>query len=138
LVQSLPVSPIDSSNWLVPHRLIIGEHPSTREAVALVQVARVNTFLSLIGEYSTAQYRQQHYPRGVEQHLASLAATSDTSADTDTACGVVRRVDFLHYPIRDFAVTDGGSLQPLVAELKRRLLADDSSVIYIHCRGGHG
>lgn len=123
-VHPLPPSPTFSSNWLIPGRLIIGEHPSNQDAVELVQQAGVNTFVSLIGEYSATKYRLQHYPKAVEAFLSSEKGEGS--------------VQFLHYPIQDFAVTDGASLQPLVAELKRRLLAATNAVVYLHCRGGHG
>lgn len=129
-VSPLPPSPTQASNWLIPGRLVIGEHPSDQDATVLVQRgkggAAVNTFVSLIGEYSAEQYRKNYYPRAVEKLLTSGSLEGST------------RVQFLHYPIKDFAVTDGASLQPLVAELKRRLVADNNTVMYLHCRGGHG
>ena len=127
----LPTSPPPSSNWLIPGRLVIGEHPSEQDALDLVQQTGVNTFVSLIGEYSVAQYRKQHYPRAIEKMLLLTRGGA-------TGGGAGEGVQCLHYPIQDFAVTDGASLQPLVAELKRRLLADSNTVMYLHCRGGHG
>ena len=125
MLSSLPPSPTNSSNWLIPNRLIIGEHPSGKEAVNLINLAGVNTFVSLIGEYSSAKYRNDHYPKQIKSML-------DSHSDRG------QFIRFMHYPIRDFAVTNGAALQPFVAELKKRLVTDSTTVMYIHCRGGHG
>ena len=108
--------PTDSSNWLVPGRLIIGAKPTVVDAQALM-AAGVCTFCSLIGEWSPEHYREREYPAG-------LAATSLIDAT------------FLYFGIEDFGVPQPDELETLVLELRRRLLLGE--VIYIHCHGGHG
>jgi hypothetical protein len=85
----------------------------------------ITTFVSLIGEYSTAQYRSR-YPAEVAQYLGS------TTGKPGGACCV----QFLHFPIRDFEVPDAHALSRLVDELKRRIL--EGETLFVHCRGGHG
>ena len=125
MVSALPPPPTESSNWLIPGRLVIGEHPSREDAVDLIS-AGVNTFVCLIGEYSLDQYKSQYYPKDVQAYL------SRSGSETG------RHVDFLHFPIADFTVTKATFLKSLVAELKKRLVTDANTVMYIHCRGGHG
>jgi len=114
LKSQIPDSPTPGSNWLIPGRLIIGEHPTTDAAKKLLS-AGVNIFVSLIGEYDLAGYKTR-YPEDCE----------DTK----------RRISFIHYPIRDFSTTNASHLARLVNHLRRKLL--QGNTIYIHCRGGHG
>ena len=109
--RALPVSPTHTSNWLVPGSLIIGAHPSSDDVQALM-AAGVTTFVSLIGEYTTEEYRKQRYPAEVAAH-------------------------FVHFPINDFHVPVVEELESIVLELKLRL-TQRREVIFVHCRGGHG
>lgn len=64
-------APTDSSNWLIPGRLVIGSAPDEDEALQLSNVG-VTTFVSLIGEYSFKEYQSQsghrvRYPRAIKR-----------------------------------------------------------------------
>jgi len=122
--------PTDGSNWLVPGHLIIGTKPTVADAQALMG-AGVNTFCSLIGEWSPARYHEREYP-------AELAATRTPQGRAGGDGLGLATVDamFLHFGIADFDAPQPAELETLVLELRRRLL--DGEVIYLHCRGGHG
>ena len=121
--QALPAPPTHTSNWLVPGRVLIGERPGGSwpqgpggpDALALAE-AGVTTFVSLVGEYSTQRYREREYPSDLRREG--------------------RAADFMHFRIEDFEPPDQQTLEKVVLELKRRVVAGE--VIYIHCRGGHG
>ena len=121
--------PTDGSNWLLPGQLIIGAKPTVADAQALMG-AGVNTFCSLVGEWSPARYHEREYPAG-------LVATSARQgrAGRDEQLPTVDAI-FLHFGIADFDAPQPAELETLVLELRRRLL--DGEVIYLHCRGGHG
>jgi hypothetical protein len=108
--------PTAASNWLIPHRLLITEHPSAAAATAMVQ-AGVTLFVSLIGEYTTDDYRTR-YPA------------------TATATAPERALTFHHLPIADFHVVPAATITRLVVDIQRALLA--GHVVCVHCRGGHG
>ena len=91
------------------------QNPAGPDAITLAD-AGVTTFVSLIGEYSSERYREREYP----SHLRRAG----------------RALDFVHFPVPDFEPPDQLSLEALVLELKRRVVAGE--VIYVHCRGGHG
>ena len=90
--------PTYGSNWLVPGHLIIGTKPTVADAQALMG-AGVNTFCSLIGEWSPARYHEREYPAG-------LAATRTRQGRTgrDEQLATVDAM-FLHFGIEDFDVT---------------------------------
>ncbi len=107
----------NSSNWVIPGRLCIGEHPSAEDALSLAHEGRVGVFVSLIGEYCFAEYIKYRYPGAFSASTASS-------------------LRFMHFPIRDFEVAEAESLVRLVNEL--RILLFSGHVLFIHCRGGHG
>jgi protein-tyrosine phosphatase len=117
-VESLPRAPTDTSNWLVPGYLAIGERPDARGARALA-AAGVTTFVSLIGEQSKAEYMGQ----------APLGGSTYTTA--------LPRGNFVHFPICDFDVPAQDALEALVLDLRRRI-TDAGECVFVHCRGGHG
>lgn len=119
LRDAIPTAPTDSSNWLIPGRLLIGEHPSKKEVRALLD-AGVDTFVSLIGEYRFPQYKEAQYPAAIASMQHELTVP----------------VSFLHFPVRDFGATSVEALKSLVSELKRRIL--QGHTLFVHCRGGHG
>jgi hypothetical protein len=116
---TIPAAPTPRCNWLIPDKLIIGEHPSNADAKALI-AADVDTFVSLVGEYTFEGYCRKLYPASVP---ASEAEPQQC-------------VHYLHYPVRDFGAVPVESLKRLVVELKRRIL--EGHTVYVHCRGGHG
>ena len=115
--RSLPASPTATSNWLLPGKLIIGAHPDPGDVVALMDEARVTTFVSLIGEYSTSHYQQKRYPAAVARGGRSAS--------------------FVHFPVEDFYVPKAEELRSIVLNLKQRL-TQNGEVVFVHCRGGHG
>ena len=109
--------PTYASNWLIPGRLLIGERPDkTRTKFSKLLGAGVNTFVSLIGEYDLKGYRKK-YPMECRKHAKQT-------------------IHFIHFPIRDYSVTEPKALAKLVKLLQRKLLK--GNCVYIHCRGGHG
>lgn len=114
--RALPPAPTSTSNWLLPGKLIIGEHPQPRDVRPLMDGAGVTTFVSLIGEYDMSEY-QRRYP--------AEAAREGRSAS------------FVHFPVRDFYVPQAEELRSIVLDLKRRL-TQSGEVVFVHCRGGHG
>ena len=88
--------------------------------------AGVDTFVSLIGEYTEGEYRTQQYPAVVSNLLSTGSAT----------VAEARPVCFVHFPVRDFETPDALALSRFVDELKRRVLG--GATMFIHCRGGHG
>ena len=123
---SLPPSPTNNSNWLIPGKLIIGEHPrypKPNDVITLIE-AGVDTFVSLIGEYSLETFQSSNYPAAFSPKPTGLGLN------------VSRPVRFYHFPIRDFDVAEPSSVIVLVEELKRKLI--NGYTIFVHCRGGHG
>ena len=118
---TLPVAPTANSNWLIPSKLIIGEHPSKFDMNALLD-AGVDTFVSLIGEYSATLYQNKQYPLFVSSSLEERPH--------------VPAVNFMHFPVRDFNVAPTEALIRVVEELKRRIFKGHT--VFVHCRGGHG
>lgn len=116
LSTEMPPAPTDGSNWLIPSKLIIGEHPSKRDVSALID-AGIDTFVSLIGEYDLNSYTTNQYP-------STLLLDGH------------KTVDFVHFPVRDFNVVSHDALMCFVHVLKRQVF--EGHTLYIHCRGGHG
>ena len=119
---NLPESPNSISNWLIPGKLIIGSHPSdSRDDVRTLVAAGVDTFVSLIGEYTFEKYQSTKYPAQIIQQACFSSP---------------KPINCLHFPIRDFDVVAPETIDALVKELKKRLTT--GSTIFVHCRGGHG
>mmetsp|Transcript_13808 Transcript_13808/g.22999 ORF Transcript_13808/g.22999 Transcript_13808/m.22999 type:complete len:472 (+) Transcript_13808:61-1476(+) len=153
---NLPPAPTASSNWLIPGKLIIGEHPKANDMPALLE-AGIDTFVSLIGEYSTEVFKNEKYPQQLQQQVGSDTDGARRRSTCTSAAGTMRSADnvsaaerstgttepwkppqlhFVHFPIRNFCVVSPDSLKAFVDELKRRIF--EGHTIMVHCRGGHG
>mmetsp|Transcript_11828 Transcript_11828/g.15458 ORF Transcript_11828/g.15458 Transcript_11828/m.15458 type:complete len:446 (+) Transcript_11828:109-1446(+) len=127
-----PQPPTQTSNWVIPGHLLIGEKPGgdytmseTEELQTLLDIG-ITTFVCLIGEYQTWQrYKSKAYPNKIKQMIEGSKETHNPAL-----------VRFIYFPIRDFDIPDKEDLVNFVLELRRRL--QNGETLYIHCRGGHG
>lgn len=132
--------PTENSNWVIPHRLLIGEYPSPKDALNLIDKGGVNVFVCLIGEFSPASYLNAKYPNDIRLYYYNTKSEADVAESKNNVQRqnnvVPCSLEFLHFPIRVFEVAEIESVIMLVNELKRRII--DGDTIFIHCRGGHG
>jgi protein-tyrosine phosphatase len=111
----LPSSPLPNSYWLLPGRVLAGEHPGgpstqvTRERLSKLTAAGVSSFIDLT------------QPREVTAYDGLLP----------------KGVDYLRWPIQDHGVpSDRAQVESLLAYIRHAL--DAGKVIYLHCRAGIG
>jgi hypothetical protein len=124
----MPPAPTATSNWLVPHRLLVGEKPR-RADLPLLAAAGIDTLVCLIGEY-----------RSVRLYLDELglppAAAAHSAAESGAAVERGGAPAVIFFPVLDFEAAPAAALAPLVRALAGRLAAGGR--LLIHCRGGHG
>jgi hypothetical protein len=91
---SVTSSPTNTSNWILPGRLIIGANPSPKDAERLVQ-SGVTSFVSLL-EYDTYDYQHHQYPSSLQKRIPE--DISSPSREISTECDSYT-IQFLHFPI---------------------------------------
>ncbi|KAG7674596.1 hypothetical protein NADE_008358 [Nannochloris sp. 'desiccata'] len=151
LLPSLPPLPVPLeyrgptpwSNWVIKGRLIAGAFPSstddTETDLILTKLLElgIDTFVCLQAEFSMATpeavWRSgqalRPYVKDAQRLLIHARATN-SSRITQT------RLDLLHLPIIDGAVTSDLALSKLADDCCRRILNGER--MYVHCWGGHG
>ncbi len=118
---AFPPRPLPATYWVVPGRLLVGEHPGsqsradTMDRLRRFLVAGVTCFVDLTE------------PGELPSYEALLPfATPDG-----------RRVEYLREPIRDHGVPAGPEIvQRVIAMIDDAL--DTGHVVYLHCRAGIG
>jgi protein-tyrosine phosphatase len=107
--------PLPNCYWVMPERLLAGEHPAgndaseTRARLVLLGGACINYFVDLTEQGEMPEYRAL----------------------------LPRQSHYLHFPIRDMAVpADVGEMLLLLARIERALALGRR--IYVHCRMGIG
>ncbi len=68
----------------------------------------------------------------------SSGGSGSGGADTAAAVNLQQPIAFLHIPIPDAATTADDAVIAGVDSLCKMLLTRPTSVIYVHCKGGHG
>lgn len=86
-IASVPISPTNTSSWIVPGLILIGKKPTPQDVDHLLSVG-VNTFISLIGEYDSQKYKSEEYP-------ASMANKHPISMESQQ-----KTIEFIHYPVQ--------------------------------------
>lgn len=122
--------PHDTSNYVLPGRLLAGSYPGGRsesEHVAKLRAllaAGVDTFVCL---QETRELHSRFRP--YIGTLRRLSGEREGKDDCDP-------LDFWHCPIPDGHITTTHQLEAAVATIVDRLKA--GRVVYVHCWGGHG
>jgi ADP-ribosylglycohydrolase len=113
--------PVDASYWVLPGRLLVGEHPGSRsrarsrERLRRFLEAGVTCFIDLTEPDESASYE------------GLLPFESPTG----------RRVEYLREPITDHGVPDdAGTMVRILAMIDGAL--DAGHCVYLHCRAGIG
>ena len=136
----IPISPTPSSSWLT-ERIAIGRTPTVENVHSLMEKG-VNVFVCLQAEFSFEAFVQEEYPSSFIRGLIH-SPEDETVVQLDEAVSLRRvkskeDVEFIHIPIKDYSTISRVALTNLVKELKRLIESRDNSILYIHCKGGHG
>ena len=134
-VATMPPAPTATSNWLVPHRLLVGEKPR-RADLPLLAAAGIDTLVCLIGEYRTVRPYLDELGLPASAADSAAAAARGTAAARGAAPGGGAAPAVLFFPVLDFEAAPAAAHAPLVRALAGRLAAGGR--LLIHCRGGHG
>ncbi len=120
-VEQLPVRPIPGSYWVVPGRLLSGQHPGSRSRADTMD--KLRRFLSAGFTYF------------IDLTEPTELASYEALLPFSTPAG--RRVEYLREPIPDHGVPASHDVMNRIVGLVDDALAD-GHVIYVHCRGGIG
>lgn len=118
---SLPPRPLPATYWVVPGRLLVGEHPGSQSRADAMErlrrflVAGVTCFVDLTEPDELPSY--------------------ESLLPFETPDG--RRVEYLREPIRDHGVPDGPETVSRAIDLIDDAL-ESGHVVYLHCRAGIG
>jgi ADP-ribosylglycohydrolase len=113
--------PIDASYWVVPGRLLVGEHPGSRSRAQSME--RLRRFL----EAGVTCFIDLTEPREMSGYEMLLPFETPTG----------RRVEYLREPIIDHGVpADRETMGRIVAMIDGAL--DTGHCVYLHCRAGIG
>lgn len=119
--ESIPPKPVAASYWVVPGRLLVGEHPSSRSRSDAME--RLRSFLAT----GVTCFIDLTQPEEMTSYEALLPFATPTG----------RRVEYLRQPIPDHGVPeDRGTMERILALLDGALAA--GHVVYVHCRAGLG
>jgi ADP-ribosyl-[dinitrogen reductase] hydrolase len=119
--ETLPPRPLPATYWVVPGRLLVGEHPGSQSRADAME--RLRRFLSV----GVTCFVDLTEPREFQSYEALLPfATPDG-----------RRVEYLREPIPDHGVPAGrDAMSRVLAMIDDALQA--GHVVYVHCRAGIG
>lgn len=118
---SFPPRPLPATYWVVPGRLLVGEHPGSQSRADAME--RLRRFL-VAGVTCFVDLTEPHELPSYEALLPF--ATPDG-----------RRVEYLREPIRDHGVPSGPeTVARVIAMIDDALEA--GHVVYLHCRAGIG
>ena len=115
-------TPISASYWVLPRRLLAGEHPMLLEKEPLHErlqhfsQAKITVFIDLTEETETQELGD--YSAALRQIQASPA--------------LVRH----HFPIPDMHIPSIPQMQAILAQIISAL--DQQQTVYVHCWGGLG
>uniref|UniRef100_A0A0G4GAV1 Tyrosine specific protein phosphatases domain-containing protein n=1 Tax=Chromera velia CCMP2878 TaxID=1169474 RepID=A0A0G4GAV1_9ALVE len=107
---------------VIPGRLLAGG-AAKADVDFLVETAGVRTFVSLQGH---AEWPEASYERRLE-------AWNDATNERE-------QIQLIRLPIEDYSIAPDDEIVDLVERLRDLILSStqDQSVIYLHCKGGHG
>lgn len=120
-VEQLPVRPIPGSYWVLPGRLLSGQHPGSRSRADTMD--KLRRFLSAGFTY----FIDLTEPTELASYEALLPFSTPEG----------RRVEYLREPIPDHGVPASYEVMNRIVGLVDDALAD-GHVVYVHCRGGIG
>lgn len=118
----MPATPISASYWVLPGRLLAGEHPMLLEKEPLHErlqhfsKAKINVFIDLTEQAETQE---------LGDYSAELHQIHSTQA--------IVRYDF---PIPDMSIPSVSQMQAILAQIIDAL--DQQQNVYVHCWGGLG
>ena len=109
---SIPASPTSTSNWLVPHHLLIGAQPTHADVPMLVSA-------------------------GIT-HVVCLRAEVGSVSNYCRKLGIVGTPPFAirYFPVYDFEAVSADVLAPFLLQLRDDI--QGGARIMVHCYGGHG
>eukprot|EP01006_Ploeotia_vitrea_P001356 TRINITY_DN104677_c0_g1_i1.p1 TRINITY_DN104677_c0_g1~~TRINITY_DN104677_c0_g1_i1.p1 ORF type:complete len:218 (-),score=21.38 TRINITY_DN104677_c0_g1_i1:47-700(-) len=106
--------PATFCNWVIPGRFLIGSVPGCADDVLTLVENNVNSVACLLENLPSA-YSEAH------------TAIQDAG----------RSLTIFHFPMPDFGVGSNDDTNAFLSELETKL-KEGQTVLYIHCRGGHG
>jgi ADP-ribosylglycohydrolase len=116
-----PPRPLPATYWVVPGRLLVGEHPGSRSRAEAMD--RLRRFLAA----GVTCFVDLTEPREIDSYSGLLPRATQEG----------RRVEYLHQPIRDHDVPSGREvMEQVLAKIDAALEA--GHVVYLHCRAGLG
>ncbi len=105
-----------TSNWLIPGKLLVGGYPDKEDDIENIENAGINTFVCLNEEYGRTNLHRPFPKYG------------DNLSPTST---------FVHFPMRDMSQhARDKELLDFCVRLVNLLL--NGNTLFIHCSGGHG
>ncbi len=117
----IPPKPVPASYWVVPGRLLVGEHPGSPSRAEAME--RLRSFLAT----GVTCFIDLTEPDEVASYEALLPFATPGG----------RRVEYLRQPIRDHDVpADRATMERILATLDGALAAGHR--VYVHCRAGIG
>jgi len=118
---SEPARPLPATYWVVPGRLLVGEHPGSQSRADAMD--RLRRFLAA----GVTCFLDLTDPREVPSYEDLLPFATPGG----------RRVEYLREPIPDHGVPSGPEVMARVLVMIDDALAADH-VVYVHCRAGIG
>jgi rhodanese-related sulfurtransferase len=119
--------PTDTSNWLIPNRILMSAYPSDKEEAKALLKSRqllnggIRIFVCL--QQKTELQRFKHYRTDVENEFKNMVQQNDN-------------LDFIIFEIPDNYYADDIDVDNFTNELVERFHKGQN--ILIHCWGGHG
>jgi len=117
----IPPKPVPASYWVVPGRLLVGEHPGSHSRAEAME--RLRSFLAT----GVTCFIDLTQPQEMASYEALLPFATPSG----------RRVEYLRQPILDHSVPeDRGTMERILSLLDGALAA--GHMVYVHCRAGIG
>src|SRR5512140_2607995 len=117
----IPPQPVPACYWVVPGRLLVGEHPGSHSRAEAME--RLRSFLAA----GVTCFIDLTQPQEMASYEALLPFATPTG----------RRVEYLRQPIPDHDVPeDRGTMERILVLLDDALAA--GHMVYLHCRAGIG
>lgn len=119
---NMPATPISAAYWVIPERLLAGEHPMLLDKEPLnarlqhFSKAKINVFIDLTEQAETQELGD--YSAGLRQIESSQT--------------IIR----YHFPIPDMSIPSIPQMQAILAQIIDAL--DQQQNVYVHCWGGLG
>lgn len=116
-----PPRPVPGSYWVVPGRLLVGEHPGSQSRADTMD--RLRRFLRA----GVTCFVDLTEPRELPSYESLLPLTTPTG----------RRIEYLREPILDHSVPAAREVMSRILEALDQAL-EAEHVVYLHCRAGIG